>query len=180
MLLSRKYLVFWVFVAAFFGMIFILLNLKATQIMPGQSGPSLSTVCPSVSSQLYPTNSRFIVTKSSGAYNANPDPSCWLPDCKMRNNHRAFRGCSDPTANDWNSLGVISMERYLAGDLRDVPEYNAKSLVDAMWYFKNATRAESTCGQAWLNLGISSMQAQQYDEAADAFGKARIYLSNWP
>jgi len=172
MILGRKSIIFWVFVAAFFGLIFIMLNLKATQIVPLPSS-SISTTCPSVSSQLYPTNSRFIVTKSSGAYDPNPDPSCWVQDCKLRNNHRAFRGCSDNVATDWNALGVLSMERYLDGEIVNLPDYNTKSLMDAIWYFRNATAVQSDCGQAWLNLGVAQMQKTDFDDAIASLTKVR-------
>lgn len=170
-MLARKYLVFWVFVAAFFGLIFIMLNLKATQLVSLPVTP-ISTVCPSVSSQLYPTNSRFVVTKSSSAYEANPDPACWLQDCKMRNNHKAYRGCTDNFANDWNALGVISMERYLNAEIINLPDYNSKSLMDAIWYFKNATAVQKDCAVAWMNLGISQMQKQLYTDALESLNKA--------
>lgn len=169
-MLARKYLVFWVFVAAFFGLIFIMLNLKATQLVSLPVTP-ISTVCPSVSSQLYPTNSRFVVTKSSSAYEANPDPACWLQDCKMRNNHKAYRGCTDNFANDWNALGVISMERYLNAEIINLPDYNSKSLMDAIWYFKNATAVQKDCAVAWMNLGISQMQKQLYTDALESLNK---------
>jgi len=171
MLLARKYLVFWVFVAAFFGLIFILLNLKATQLDPLPVS-SISTICPSVSSQLYPTNSRYVVTKKSAVYTPTNDPNCWLADCKIRNNHKAYRGCSDPVANDWNTLGVLSMERYLDGDLRTIPDYNYKSLEDAIWYFGNATNVQNDCGQAYLNLGIALLQDKQYEASVKALSYA--------
>lgn len=179
-MLARKYLVFWVFVAAFFGLIFIMLNLKATPIDTPLLPQSSAAVCPSVSSQLYPTNSRFVVTKSSKAYEANPDPACWLQDCKMRNNHKAYRGCTDNIATDWNTLGVISMERYLDGEVVDLPDYNTKSLMDAIWYFRNATTVQKDCGVAWLNLGVSLMQNQNYDEASLALGKASEIFASGP
>lgn len=175
-MLSRKYLVFWVFVAAFFGIIFIMLNLKATALIPVQTN-SLAAVCPSVTGPVYPTNSRFMVTKRSGAYEANSDPSCWLQDCKMRNNHRAFRTCSSDVASDWNALGVLSMERYLNGDLTALPDYNKKSLMDAIWYFRNATTVQTDCGVAQLNLGIALLQAEQYDASVTALEKVRPYPS---
>lgn len=171
-MLSRKYLVFWVFVAAFFGLIFIMLNLKATALIPVNSN-SLATVCPAVGTSIYPTNSRFMVTKASGAYDANPDPSCWLQDCKMRNNHKAFRGCSSDVASDWNALGVLSMERYLGGDLTGLPDYNKKSIMDAIWYFRNATTIQSDCGVAQLNLGIALLQDGQFEASATALEKVR-------
>ena len=91
----------------------------------------------------------------------------------MRNNHKAYRGCTDNIATDWNTLGVISMERYLDGEVVDLPDYNTKSLMDAIWYFRNATTVQKDCGVAWLNLGVSLMQNQNYDEASLALGKVR-------
>lgn len=172
-LLSRKHTVFWVFVAAFFGLIFIMLNLRASQLVPMNTN-SLATVCASDIATLYPTNSRFVVTKRSAVYDANPDPSCWIKDCKVRNNHAAYRTCPSDVASDWNVLGVISMERFLNGDLEMLPDYNKKSLMDAIWYFKNATKADiSPCPIALLNLGISLVQNQQFDDAISSLEKVR-------
>lgn len=148
-----------------------MLNLKATQIAPIPQR-FIASSCPSTSSGAYPTNSRFVVTKQSASYDVNYDPSCWLQDCKARNNHKAYRGCSNPVANDWNNLGVISMERYLNAEIVNLPDYNIKSLMDAIWYFKNATTIQKDCAQGWLNLGIAQMQAQKYDAAADALQQA--------
>lgn len=68
------------------------------------------------------------------------------------------------------------MERYLNGEIVDTPDYNTKSLTDAIWYFSNATATQKSCGQAWLNLGIARMQAQQYDAATTALSQVRTSL----
>lgn len=176
MVMARRYLMFAIFVAMVFGLMFTILNMQTTQIDRPLVTQTTTAVCPTTNAQLYPTNSRFVVTRNSKVYSANPDPSCWIPDCKLRNNHKAYRECTDAVAADWNTLGVLSMERYLAGPLSNLPDYNDKSLVDAIWYFSNATSVQASCGQAWLNLGIARMQARQYDAAGSALSKVRFLL----
>ncbi|CAF1080161.1 unnamed protein product [Adineta ricciae] len=165
---ETKYILFWLIISAFFGGIAILLGISNDGLRP----KSTSVVCASQGKEFFPKNSRFLVTKRSGAYDYNLQPSCWLPDCKKINNHLAFRQCSNSFANDWNVLGVNSMERYLDGQWNTLPGYNIKSLEDAIWYFTNATTVEPSCAQAWMNLAIASMESLFYSSSLTAFSKA--------
>lgn len=167
-MIARKYVFFWLLLAAFFGMLFVLLSMSS-----GELSPSTAAVCQVQSREFYPTNSRFFVTKRSAAYDFTPQPACWLPECKKRNNRLAFRQCENLLANDWNILGVNSMERYLNGQWDTLPGYNIKSLEDAIWYFANATAIDQKCVPAHINLGVAKMQAKQFKEAKEVLEKVR-------
>lgn len=69
------------------------------------------------------------------------------------------------------------MERFLGGDLTGLPDYNKKSLLDAIWYFKNATAVQSDCGLAHLHLGIALLQDEQNEASASALEKVRTHTS---
>lgn len=69
------------------------------------------------------------------------------------------------------------MERFLGGDLTGLPDYNKKSLMDAIWYFRNATAVQSDCGLAHLHLGIALLQAEQNDASVSALEKVRTHTS---
>ena len=171
---ETKYILFWLVIPVFFGCISILLSTTSDELRP----KSTAVVCASQGKESFPKNSRFLVTKRSGAYDYNLQPSCWLPDCKKRNNHLAFRQCSNSFANDWNVLGVNSMERYLDGQWSTLPGYNIKSLEDAIWYFTNATTVEPSCAQAWMNLAIASMESLSYSSSLTAFSKVCLEIQS--
>lgn len=163
-MVSRHKILYWISVTTLLTFIFILINLSL-------HGPTVKHPLPTcVNHEEYPTNSLFNPTKQSLAYEVNTDPACWIRNCHKRNNFLAYRSCSIRVATEWNNLGVISMERFLNGDMQNLPGYNKKSLEDAIWYFGNATKTDPSCSQANMNLGLSLMQSHNYE-------KALVYLN---
>jgi hypothetical protein len=70
-----------------------------------------------------PVNSKFRVTESTRDYQVNPNPKCYMDNCKDRNNRLAYEVCSESaeaTASEWNALGVRAMERVVDGELKEV------------------------------------------------------------
>jgi hypothetical protein len=125
-----------------------------------------------------PTNSRFRVSKTSNLYTVNPQPKCWLDNCRGRNNKRVYRACTtdgnDP-ASEWNVLGARVMERYVeGGDVKAPVDFSVHLLEEAFKHFAKAVELNAQCKSAVLNLALVETRMGKFAEAAKHYEQVRL------
>eukprot|EP01120_Amphizonella_sp_Union-15-10_P012053 TRINITY_DN5296_c0_g1_i2.p1 TRINITY_DN5296_c0_g1~~TRINITY_DN5296_c0_g1_i2.p1 ORF type:complete len:349 (-),score=48.00 TRINITY_DN5296_c0_g1_i2:62-1108(-) len=61
------------------------------------------------------------------------------------------------------------MERYMQGPFEGLSGFNDGSLLDAFWFFSNATALDNRCESASLNLGLVMLKMNKISGAIDIF-----------
>lgn len=119
------------------------------------------------------SNSIFSVNKKSLSYDVNYNPSCWNNNCNGITNLNAYKECEDnKESNEWNALGMRSMEKYLVENSTWPQEYSQKYLVDAYNYFSNASNLSPNCFTPTINLGIVAIKLKDWERAKSSLLRA--------
>eukprot|EP01121_Diplochlamys_sp_Union-15-3_P005377 TRINITY_DN1570_c0_g1_i1.p1 TRINITY_DN1570_c0_g1~~TRINITY_DN1570_c0_g1_i1.p1 ORF type:complete len:490 (-),score=73.02 TRINITY_DN1570_c0_g1_i1:82-1551(-) len=111
------------------------------------------------------------VTTTTDSYDVVKQPSCFIDGCVNQGNWYALTPCSNDLATEWNKLGVDAVERFMEGPFTGLGGYNQNSLLDAYWFFSNATAEDSTCVNAHLNRALVLTKMKKFDEALESIEK---------
>lgn len=128
-----------------------------------------------LSSDGFLANSKFVVTRASRSYDVNTKPKCWQRYCDKVNNWLAFSSCDSfsEVATEWNSLGVRTMERFVASTSEKLEGLSRQMLMDAVTQFTNATAAaQDRCWAPIFNLALVKTYLGDLDGAAKHYEKA--------
>jgi hypothetical protein len=143
---------------------------RTAPLLPGGKAIERTTL----SSDGFLTNSKFVVTKASTSYEVNSSPKCWIRYCDKPNNWLAFSECKSQNshANEWNSLGVHTMARYVGTSGEKLEGLSQQMLFDALNQFSNATAAANhECWAPLFNLALVKTKLRQLDEASAIYEK---------
>ncbi|XP_049852361.1 uncharacterized protein LOC126330800 [Schistocerca gregaria] len=115
----------------------------------------------------FPITKRYIyrLSKFSNSYKVEHTPKCWLEDCDKQNNYLAYKVEMDRESEEWNGLGVLSMEQYLQGSLERMNTFHNVSLTDALYYFAKGIQNNPNVPRLYFNLGLVLIQKEDYENA---------------